>query len=80
MAQTPSDRKSASKTNPDGNNEPFINERDFCLSRRDAASGGPAGASVTGEEDPGAGLEFLVNKENATIRENSNYVSPVGNV
>lgn len=37
-------------------------ERDYHLNRRDAAAGAPADASVTGEEDPGAGLEFLVKK------------------
>lgn len=35
-------------------------ERDIVLSPQDAKAGGPAGESVTGEEDPGAGLEFLV--------------------
>lgn len=39
-----------------------FHERDCQLSRRDAAAGAPADASVTGEEDPGAGLEFLVRK------------------
>lgn len=37
-------------------------EREFHLTRRDAAAGAPADESVTGEEDPGAGLEFLVKK------------------
>jgi hypothetical protein len=39
-----------------------FHERDYQLSRRDAAAGSPPDASVTGEEDPGAGLEFLVRK------------------
>lgn len=49
---------------PSGSNRPAPTaaERDFILTRRDAAAGGPADASVTGEEDPGAGLEFLVHK------------------
>jgi hypothetical protein len=45
--------------------DPFhdeFHERDYQLTRRDAAAGAPADASVTGEEDPGAGLEFLVRK------------------
>lgn len=45
--------------------DPFSDEfhqRDYQLNRRDAAAGAPADASVTGEEDPGAGLEFLVRK------------------
>lgn len=37
-------------------------DRDFFLTPHDAEAGGPADASVTGEEDPGAGLEFLVKK------------------
>lgn len=37
-------------------------EREYHLTRRDAAAGAPADESVTGEEDPGAGLEFLVDK------------------
>lgn len=37
-------------------------ERDYHLTRRDAAAGAPADESVTGEEDPGAALEFLVKK------------------
>lgn len=36
--------------------------RDF-LSREDAAAGGPADSSVSGEEDPGAGLEALVKRD-----------------
>ncbi len=36
--------------------------RDWTLSPEDASAGGPAGESVGGEEDPGAGLEFLVKK------------------
>lgn len=39
-----------------------FHERDYQLNRRDAAAGAPADESVTGEEDPGAGLEFLVRK------------------
>jgi hypothetical protein len=39
-----------------------FHERNYQLNRRDAAAGAPADASVTGEEDPGAGLEFLVRK------------------
>jgi len=58
MSRPPSDQDPDTKKvhNP-------AHERDFCLSRHDAAAGGPADQSVTGEEDPGAGLEFLVNKE-----------------
>jgi hypothetical protein len=39
-----------------------FHERDYQLSRRAAAAGSPSDASVTGEEDPGSGLEFLVRK------------------
>lgn len=35
-------------------------QRDLNLSEEDAKAGGPADESVLGEEDPGAGLEFLV--------------------
>lgn len=42
---------------------PLHHPRDFTLTRREARAGGPADMSVTGEEDPGAGLEFLVQKE-----------------
>lgn len=40
-----------------------FNKRDFVLSPADAASGGPSDMSVTGEEDPGAALEFLVKED-----------------
>lgn len=50
--------KKPSPSKPD----PHPDERDYQLNRRDAAAGAPADASVTGEEDPGAGLEFLVKK------------------
>lgn len=33
------------------------------LSREDAAAGSPADYSVSGEEDPGAGLEALVRRD-----------------
>lgn len=39
-----------------------FHQRDCKLNRRDAAAGAPADVSVTGEEDPGSGLEFLVRK------------------
>lgn len=48
-------------TPPDPLSDEF-HQRDYQLNRRDAAAGAPADASVTGEEDPGAGLEFLVRK------------------
>lgn len=37
--------------------------RDVTLSDEDAEAGAPADSSVAGEEDPGAGLEFLVKRE-----------------
>lgn len=37
-------------------------DRDL-LTKDEAASGGPADYSVTGEEDPGAGLEALVRRD-----------------
>lgn len=45
----------------EGEPEP-ADTQEFHLSRRDAAAAAPADESVTGEEDPGAGLEFLVKK------------------
>lgn len=41
---------------------PRPDESEYHLSPRDAAAAAPADESVTGEEDPGAGLEFLVRK------------------
>lgn len=52
-----------SESSHDVQPEDFHCERDLVLTRRDAAAGGPADALVTGEEDPRAGLEFLVRKE-----------------
>jgi hypothetical protein len=52
----------AKKNVPPAKQDPHPDERDYHLNRRDAAAGAPADASVTGEEDPGAGLEFLVKK------------------
>lgn len=40
--------------------DPARPDRDLNLSEEDARAGGPADESVVGEEDPGAGLEFLV--------------------
>ncbi len=37
-----------------------VPERNYTLSKADAAAGAPFDASVCGEEDPGGGLEFLV--------------------
>lgn len=37
-------------------------EREYHLTPSDAAAAAPVDTSVTGEEDPGAGLEFLVKK------------------
>jgi hypothetical protein len=41
---------------------PNPTESEYHLSPHDAAAAAPADESVTGEEDPGAGLEFLVKK------------------
>ena len=56
-ANKPSESKPA-PTKP----TPNPNEPSYYLSRRDAAAAAPTDVSVTGEEDPGAGLEFLVKK------------------
>ncbi len=63
MSQTkpPADQEPHA-SHPESSAPPCHHERDYRLSRRDAAAGAPADASVTGEEDPGAGLEFLVKK------------------
>ena len=41
---------------------PNPDDSEYHLSPHDAAAAAPADESVTGEEDPGAGLEFLVRK------------------
>lgn len=38
-------------------------QRDWEISKRDAAAAAPADTSVCGEEDPGASLEYLVRSE-----------------
>lgn len=44
----------------DGNN----GEHDFVLSKQEAEAASPDDMAVCGEEDPGEGLEFLVENEN----------------
>ncbi len=51
-------------------------ERDLTLTRKDAKAGAPADESVGGEEDPGAGLEFLVKRDD--FHEDSDKPHPAG--
>lgn len=51
---------SASKKREDKLKEP---RRDIELDGPDAQAGAPSDSSVLGEEDPGAGLEFLVRRD-----------------
>lgn len=37
-------------------------QRDLTLTEREAEAGAPPDESITGEEDPGVGLEFLVKR------------------
>lgn len=57
----PADTKAKTDT-PEPAASASADPRDFTLTRAEARAGGPADMSVTGEEDPGAGLEFLVKK------------------
>ncbi len=55
---------------------PQIPERDLTLTRKDAKAAAPASESVGGEEDPGAGLEFLVKRDD--FHDDSDKPHPAG--
>lgn len=44
-------------------------QRDLTLTEEEAKAGAPSDESVTGEEDPGVGLEFLVKRKQPPKRD-----------
>jgi len=60
-----SDKKPDLATEDETQAAPEPHNRDMTLSHKDAQAGGPGDISIGGEEDPGVGLESLV-EENQT--------------
>lgn len=61
MSKSPPKKTNSTKAK-DGVSKGGSDPRDYTLSEADAKAGGPADQSVAGEEDPGAGLEFLIKR------------------
>lgn len=59
--KTPTETKTSRDGDP--SERPPSHPRDWEISKGDAAAGSPTDESVCGEEDPGAGLEYLVRAE-----------------
>ncbi|MBN46420.1 MULTISPECIES: hypothetical protein [unclassified Methylophaga] len=52
-----------SNKSSDENNDPFKERRDLILTHKEAQAASPDDMAACGEEDIGAGLEFLVTKD-----------------
>lgn len=63
MAKKMASKNDGDSPNPDTDNAVPKAQRDITLSEEEAIASSPANESVCGEEDPGAGLEYLVNSD-----------------
>ncbi|HCD06612.1 MULTISPECIES: hypothetical protein [unclassified Methylophaga] len=59
----PENSVDVSNKSSDENNDPFKERRDLILTHKEAQAASPDDMAACGEEDIGAGLEFLVTKD-----------------